>query len=355
MSGKTVRVAFIGAGWMGQLAHLANYVRLRDEGECEIAGVTDLRHELAVEVAREHSLPHVYADVDELLADSTVDGVVCVQQWPNNYPLVRRALEARKSVITEKPMTGRLDEAEELVELASRAGVLYAVGFMKRYDPGVVAARELVGEARRTDRLGRLLTVDALCNGGDWVQNAGAPIGVHAAGPAPRPRPRYPDSCTSPARQSAYEYLINIFSHNVNLCHYLLERELAPAYATFRGNSAFGAVLRADDVLVTVRGASAGAHEWREWTTLTFEKGELRIKSASPMNRQSAANVTLLSEENGRYETTRLHPPPQWAFYLQARGFIRALAGLEPPRAPAAECVRDVRVLEGLVKIADIA
>jgi hypothetical protein len=40
-------IGFIGVGMMGQMAHLANYVRLRDEGECEIAGVTDLKPLLA--------------------------------------------------------------------------------------------------------------------------------------------------------------------------------------------------------------------------------------------------------------------------------------------------------------------
>src|SRR5262245_16558196 len=107
-------MASIGTGMMGQLAHLSNYARLRDEGICEIAGVTDLKRELAGAVAGRYRVSRVYEDVDELLADPAIDGVACIQQWPNNYQLVRQALTAGKSVITEKPMVGRLDEAEEL-------------------------------------------------------------------------------------------------------------------------------------------------------------------------------------------------------------------------------------------------
>src|SRR3712207_833341 len=107
-------VASIGTGMMGQLAHLANYARLRDEGECDIAGVTDLKRPLAEAVAEEYRVPRVYGSAAELLADPAVTGVACIQQWPNNYALVRQTLEAGKSVITEKPMVGRLDEAEAL-------------------------------------------------------------------------------------------------------------------------------------------------------------------------------------------------------------------------------------------------
>lgn len=73
---------------MGQLAHIGNYARLRDEGVCRIAGITDLQLDLASEVADSYRIPHVYDSLDDLLADPAVDGVTCIQQWPNNYPLV---------------------------------------------------------------------------------------------------------------------------------------------------------------------------------------------------------------------------------------------------------------------------
>ncbi len=140
------RLGFIGVGMMGQLAHLANYAQLRDAGECEIAGVTDLKRGLAQAVAERYGIARVYPSAEQLLTDPEIDGVVCVQQWPNNYPLVKQIVEAGKSVITEKPMVGRLDEARELVQLANERGLLYAVGFMKRYDRGVELAKRLVDE-----------------------------------------------------------------------------------------------------------------------------------------------------------------------------------------------------------------
>jgi predicted dehydrogenase len=346
-------IASIGTGVMGQVAHLANYARLRDEGECTVAGVVDLKRRLAEAVADRYRVPRVYEDVAELLADPRVDGVACIQPWPNNYGLVKQALEAGKSVITEKPMVGRLDEAKELTDLARERGVVYAVGFMKRHDPGVELAKELLDKVRASGELGALRLVDAVCHGGDWWQNLEPPLRVDDPAP-PGPAPTYPDDCCTPARHAAYGWLLNIFSHNINLCHYLFGAEMEPRSARFHADHAFSSTLRCGEVLVTVRGAPTRAHEWREWTTLTFERGEIAIKTPSPMNRQRVAEVTVLRECDGHFATIEHHAPIEWSFYRQARGFARALRGEESVRAPAEQCLWDVAVMERLIGIAEV-
>jgi predicted dehydrogenase len=339
---------------MGQQAHLANYAQLRDAGRCEIAGVVDLQRDLAAAVAARYGVPRVYDDLDVALADPSVSGVVCIQQWPNNYPLVKRILQAGKSVLTEKPMVGRLEEAEELAALAAQRGVLYAVGFMKRYDPGVELAKRLVDEALASGELGPLRSVDALCNGGDWRQNAGAPLRAESSTPLPPLAPTYPDACKTQRQREAYGYLLNIFSHNVNLCHYLLGAELTPRSAAFQGSVAMLATARCGDTLVSVRGASSAAHEWRERTTLTFANGEIVIRSATPMNRQQVAEVEVLRRDGDAFRTTVHHAPIAWAFYRQAEGFVQALAGEAPLRAPADQCLWDVRVMQRIIELADV-
>jgi predicted dehydrogenase len=346
-------IAAIGTGVMGQVAHLANYARLRDEGECTIAGVTDLKRPLAEAVADRHRVPHVYENAAELLADPRVDGVTCIQPWPNNYALVKQALLAGKSVITEKPMVGRLDEATELAELAGERGLLYAVGFMKRYDPGVELAKQLVDGMRDGGELGELRLVDAVCHGGDWWQNIEAALRVVDPAP-PSAEPTFPDGCTTPERRAAYGWLLNIFSHNINLCHHFLGAKMEARSARFHADRALSATLRCGDVLVTVRGAPTRAHEWREWTTLTFDRGEIAIKSPSPMNRQRVAEVTMLRACDGQFTTTVHHAPIEWAFYRQARGFVRALRGDEALRSPAEQCLWDVEVMERLIGMAEV-
>jgi predicted dehydrogenase len=348
-------IASVGTGMMGQLAHIGNYARLRDDGACEIAGVTDLQRSLAEAVAEKYRIPAVYVSLDELLADPAVDAVTCIQQWPNNYKLVKQILQAGKSVITEKPMVGRVDEAEELVSLASEKGVLYTVGFMKRYDLGVELAKRLIGEAMASGEFGELRMVDALCDGGDWLHNVEAPIRSSEPVDLPPLQPTYPDRCQSPLEKAAYDWLLNIFSHNVNLCHHLLGQGMTPLSARFHGTKTMAATLDAGDVLVTLRGAMSKSPEWRELTTLTFERGQIQVKTPTPMHRQLSAEVRILKDCGSTMATTAYHAPAGWAFYRQAEGFVQALAGEAPLRTTAEDALQDARVLQRIIEIAEIA
>jgi predicted dehydrogenase len=339
---------------MGQLAHIGNYARLRDDGICEIAGVTDLQRSLAEAVADKYRIPTVYGSLEELLADPNVDAVTCIQQWPNNYRLVKQILEAGKSVISEKPMVGRVEEAEELVALAKAKGVLYTVGFMKRYDLGVEIAKHLIVNAKESGELGELRMVDALCNGGDWLHNIEAPIRSSEPVNLPPLEPSFPDRCQTPLEKQAYDWLLNIFSHNVNLCHHLIGSDMSPKTARFHGTSAMVATLDASGVLVTVRGAMSRSHEWREWTTLTFERGEICVKTPTPMHRQLSAAVTVTKQVNGVFQTIDYHAPAGWAFFRQAEGFAKALAGEAPLRTTSENALQDARVLQGIIDIAEI-
>lgn len=347
-------IAHVGAGMMGQLAHIANYARLRDAGRCTIAGVTDLQTDLATAVAARYGIPRVFPSLDDLLANEAIDAVTCIQQWPNNYPLVRQILAAGKSVITEKPMVGRLDEARELAALAEANGVLYAVGFMKRYDRGVERAKDLTAEVTASGELGALVMVDAICNGGDWLFGIEDPIRLPSPAPGILPplAPTYPDAVTTGLQRRQYDWLVNIFSHTVNLCHHLLGREMQVQTATFIEARALAATLTAGETLVTIRGGQTASHEWRESTTLTFERGEIIVRTPVPMRKQASAEVSVLRPGRGRFITEQHHVTPGWAFFQQAEGFVAALAGEAPLRTPASAAVADVRVMQEIIETA---
>jgi hypothetical protein len=136
-------------------------------------------------VAEAYQLPRTYTTVDELLADERIQGIVCVQYWPNNFAVLEHILQAGKSVITEKPQVGLVDGAEELAALAKARGLQYAVGFMKRYDTEVELAKRPADDLRRAGELGPQRAFDAVCPGDDWRQNEGGHITVDDPMPVP--------------------------------------------------------------------------------------------------------------------------------------------------------------------------
>ncbi|HEV7255785.1 MAG TPA: Gfo/Idh/MocA family oxidoreductase [Mesorhizobium sp.] len=144
-----------------------------------------------------------YSDYREMAAREAarpdgIEAVVIVTPNHMHAPVARAFLEAGIDVICDKPLTARLDEAEELAALAQESGLVFAVTFNNTGYAMVRHARELVasgalGDIRivRTDYIQDWLTLPIDADGqkqAEWRTDparAGrsaclADIGVHA-------------------------------------------------------------------------------------------------------------------------------------------------------------------------------
>ena len=136
-----LNVGVLGAGPIAQFAHFESCVKAsnaRLHAICDVAD--DLRERMVATWAPERS----FADYDEMLADPALDAVIVATADTFHVPASVRALEAGKHVLCEKPLGTSLEEIERLREAAERAARLVQVGHMKRFDPGLQAARAFV-------------------------------------------------------------------------------------------------------------------------------------------------------------------------------------------------------------------
>ena len=98
------RIAHVGVGGWGK-----NVVRVAGE-LAELAWIVDVDEERRAASADRHPSARLAADLDEALADVSVDAVLVATPVPTHYELARRALEADKHVFVEKPPAMRGDE-----------------------------------------------------------------------------------------------------------------------------------------------------------------------------------------------------------------------------------------------------
>jgi len=82
-------------------------------------------------------------DLETLLADPELQAVVIATPVPTHYPLAKRALEAGKHVMVEKPPAMHGDEMEELVAIAEERDLTLMPGHLLLYHPGVRKLKEL--------------------------------------------------------------------------------------------------------------------------------------------------------------------------------------------------------------------
>jgi predicted dehydrogenase len=135
------KVAVIGLGFMGR-THIQALRRLG----IEVHGVAGISEAEAKKAAEELSIPKWYRNSDEAIADDGISVVhICT---PNNlhFQQAKKALEAGKHVVCEKPLAMTPVESRELAELAKEKGLITAVNYNLRFYPICQEARARILE-----------------------------------------------------------------------------------------------------------------------------------------------------------------------------------------------------------------
>jgi predicted dehydrogenase len=140
----------IGAGGIVRTAHLPVYRRLG----FPVAGLFDVRVQVARETARLFDVPRVYAALDEAcsVANAVFDVAVPCDQILDILP----HLPPGSPVLIQKPLGGDLPTARRIVDLCRERRLVAAVNFQLRFSPGVLAFRDLIERGR----LGTLVDVE---------------------------------------------------------------------------------------------------------------------------------------------------------------------------------------------------
>jgi predicted dehydrogenase len=86
----------------------------------------------------------VHTELDDVLNDDSIDAVLIATPPATHHALVKRALEAGKHVLVEKPLATTSADARELIELANRQDLVLMPGHTFVYSPAVNAVRSLL-------------------------------------------------------------------------------------------------------------------------------------------------------------------------------------------------------------------
>ena len=142
-----LRAGIAGLGWWGRMIVAA----LADNAAMQVVASTDLDPAAALP-----GLPFV-ADLDALLTDPASDAVILCTPHRFHAGQILAAARAGKHVFCEKPLCLTRAEAEAAIDACNRAGVVLGVGHERRFEPPVLALRELV----RSGALGIPLQIEA--------------------------------------------------------------------------------------------------------------------------------------------------------------------------------------------------
>ncbi|MFC4025612.1 Gfo/Idh/MocA family protein [Oceanobacillus longus] len=152
-------------GRMGTNQHLIrSIVAIREQGGIELANgdviipdpiLVGRRENRLKELVETHHLSRWTTDLDEALADDYNQIYFDAQTTMRRAEAIKKAIAAGKHIYCEKPTATSLDEAIELAQLATEAGVKNGVVQDKLYLPGLLKLKRLIDSGF----FGKILTV----------------------------------------------------------------------------------------------------------------------------------------------------------------------------------------------------
>jgi predicted dehydrogenase len=169
-----MRIAIVGTGYVADF-----YLKtLGNHPELELVGVMDRDEARAKHFAKFHKVSR-FNTLAEVLADKRVEMVVNLTNPSSHYEVSKAALEAGKHVYSEKPLSMKYAEAEELVAIAEKRGL--RIGGAPCSVLGETA--QTLWKALREERIGKVRLVYAELDDGpihlmdykSWKSDSGTP------------------------------------------------------------------------------------------------------------------------------------------------------------------------------------
>jgi UDP-N-acetylglucosamine 3-dehydrogenase len=136
-----LKIAVVGAGSMG-----SNHLRVLqdfDDESVKLVGVAETQEPALARAVRRFHVAG-FADYRRMIFETCPDLVVVVAPTNQHFMIASYALEQGIHVLIEKPIATTEQEALSLIELGRRQGATIAVGHVERFNPAVIALKQLI-------------------------------------------------------------------------------------------------------------------------------------------------------------------------------------------------------------------
>lgn len=134
---RRIGLGIIGLGYVGKI-HLQHSLRLNN---ASLVGVSDVSRK-ALNAAKETGIRKTFTDYEQLLKDPEVEAVVIALPTHLHLECARKATEAKKHILLEKPIARNVIEAREIISAAQRNSVKLMMSYPLRFNREFSKLRE---------------------------------------------------------------------------------------------------------------------------------------------------------------------------------------------------------------------
>lgn len=347
MERKKLRVGIIGTGNISH-SHMAGYKKYKDL--VEVVAACDIDEKKLNNYCKQYNIPNAYTDYNEMMAKEELDCVsVCTWNAEHKNATIA-ALRGGANVLCEKPMAMNAEEAEEMLAVSKETGKLLQIGFVRRFGNDADALRQFID----ADVFGNIYYAKAT-----YLRRNGCPGGWFGD-----------------KSRSGGGPLIDLGVHVIDLVRYLAGlpnpvSAYSSTYSNLGPNRAGGA-----SKAWTVE-AKGDPYTVEDFTTalIKFDNGlTLSVEASFNLNiKKDVGNIELFGTKAGCSIDPDVEIYTQLAnrfvniqtaestalsfaglFENEIKGFIDAVNGDAPCRAPAEDGVVLMKIIDAIYKSAEI-
>lgn len=149
-----MKISVIGLGSMGK-----NHVRVY-KALGVLSSVCDIDPDVSRSIGKANEVEW-FSSIDKLLSTKP-DAVSIAVPTPFHFAVALKCLQNGCHILLEKPITNTAEEAEQLINLAKEKNLVFAVGYLERYNPAFLYLQDLI----KDNKLGSLTSVNIKRVGG---------------------------------------------------------------------------------------------------------------------------------------------------------------------------------------------
>lgn len=270
---KPLKIGVAGLGRLG-LIHTENLCSMK---EVELYAISNLDEEVNQQIKKKYNVPYVYTQFKEMIGNEQLDAVCIVTPSGFHTEHIRLALEHDLHVFCEKPIGLDIDDINETITSINNSDRIFHLGFMRRFDPDYLYAKQLIDEGQIGDiSVIRSYSMDPISSLDSFVQFANqSPSGG---------------------------IFLDMSVHDIDIVRWLTNSEVTTVWATGNNKAApqltevneleIGTVtmqLENDVTALLIAGRTA-SHGYHVETEIIGTKGFIRIAAAPEKNKVTIFN-----------------------------------------------------------------
>lgn len=276
--------------------------------------------------ADELNIPTAYGSYEELLADPNIDAIYIPLPNGLHHEWAIKCAQAGKPTLCEKPLANDSAQAQEMVDAFEKAGVPFAEAFMYRFHPQTQRIVQMVREGA----VGDLRVIN-----GVFTFNIRSEDNVRLSA------------------DLAGGGLMDVGCYPVSLMRLVTGEE--PIRAVGAAN--FGERSGVDEMLSGVLHFPSGVlghfdcglrAMFSNTAEIRGTTGRIVVEWAFTMPPSQPTKIRYWSDKNGSGTYEEIEIAPANSYTLMAEDFADAILNQRPPKFPASDAVKQMRVIDQL-------